>query len=385
MKRIISLALTAIMLVVCAMPTLAANVGDVQAYTTYTDIVAYINHYLIESYNIDGYTVIVAEDLANYGFDVVWNGADRTLSISRNLSKNKVTQPTIPFETPASKVGKQALPVLVTDIKTYLGGVEVQSYNIGGRTVISFDSLAKFGAVKWDGTMRTLKLWVEDGLEMCSVMQQPQKLPLVTLYAPDGRTTQVEQAEVEAYKKVGWYENRYAAVASQLPAHNLKIFEVEVEINSVGGVEPIIRWRNDSGKTIKYIYFTVVPYNAVGDIVSCRISGDSTEYLQVTGPYEPYNKAKASFIFQKGKRQFVYNGPDGTPQFYDSNGGGFVKLTPSDLDYGFDSSASWDPIWYNYSVERVVITEAEVIYMDGTSEKFYNPPVWGDAFIKAGL
>ena len=57
----------------------AANVGDVVGFTRYTDIVASINNHNIASFNIDGYTGVVAEDLRNYGFDVQWVDACNVL------------------------------------------------------------------------------------------------------------------------------------------------------------------------------------------------------------------------------------------------------------------------------------------------------------------
>jgi hypothetical protein len=84
MKKFIT-AFCAIGIVITALSTTAlANIGDTIGYAKYTDISAYINHYPIASYNINDYTAIVAEDLRNYGFDVAWNGNDRSLSITRN-------------------------------------------------------------------------------------------------------------------------------------------------------------------------------------------------------------------------------------------------------------------------------------------------------------
>ena len=41
--------------------------------------------------------------------------------------------------------------------------------------------------------------------------------------------------------------------------------------NSAGGVDLYINWKNLSDKVIKYAYFTVVPYNSVNDIVTCKV------------------------------------------------------------------------------------------------------------------
>ena len=45
--------------------------------------------------------------------------------------------------------------------------------------------------------------------------------------------------------------------------------------NSAGGVNFRVVWQNTSDKVVKYCYFTVVPYNAVGDAVYCTIRRES--------------------------------------------------------------------------------------------------------------
>lgn len=47
------------------------------------------------------------------------------------------------------------------------------------------------------------------------------------------------------------------------------------EPNSASGVDCNIVWKNISSRTIKYITFTVVPYNAINDTVTCGIRGYS--------------------------------------------------------------------------------------------------------------
>ena len=50
---------------------------------------------------------------------------------------------------------------------------------------------------------------------------------------------------------------------------------------------PTVCFRNNSNKTIKYVTFTLVPLNAVGDRTSCTISGRSAVTAQVVGPIAP--------------------------------------------------------------------------------------------------
>lgn len=148
-----------------------AQIGDVSGYTRYTDIAAYINHFAIQSYNYMDTTYIVAEDLRNFGFRVDWNGEDRTLNISRDSDNNSINQCSIPHSVPRDMVGQNAMPILETDIQTYINGALTDSGNIDGKTVIPFKALGQFGNVEYDDSIRAAKLWVEDGLQTNTVMQ----------------------------------------------------------------------------------------------------------------------------------------------------------------------------------------------------------------------
>jgi len=132
----------------------ADDIGDVKD----TDIVAFIDESAIESYNYNGYTYIIAEDLMNYGFDVVWNAADRTLKITRE--KYNFTPYVMDN---LNQIKKDATfqtlyHVYKTDIKTYVNDTEIPSCNINGRTIIWIESLDVFGHCIYDNDIRTIKL-----------------------------------------------------------------------------------------------------------------------------------------------------------------------------------------------------------------------------------
>ena len=95
--------------------------------------------------------------------------------------------------------------------------------------------------------------------------------------------------------------------------------------NSVGGVRVPIGHKNMSDKTIKYITFEVVPYNAVGDIMRCEIRDYANFGCQATGPY--------------------------------ATGEGLAG----------NNSAYWDCVWYNSTITSVQLTNIDIEYMDGTS------------------
>ena len=149
MKKSISLLIALIMIVsLVPMGVSAANVGDVTGYAQPTDIVAMINGYQLESYNVNGLTYIVAEDLRYYGFDVYFDDTTRTLSVNRNYNLSTIDpQRTNPNFWNAANATKTN--ILYTDIVTYVNNEYVASSNINGKTIINFNELARFGEVSY--------------------------------------------------------------------------------------------------------------------------------------------------------------------------------------------------------------------------------------------
>ncbi len=149
--------LTLIPTVVFADSSAKYKVGDVLNYTVYTDIRTYINEKPIQSFNIDGYTAIAVEDLKIYGFDVEWDEKGRILNVTNENSEVVNPSVQIPYVS-NDLIGKKALPVLYTDIKTYINGEEVESYNIGGKTIINIAKLNQFGNINWFPSSREIKI-----------------------------------------------------------------------------------------------------------------------------------------------------------------------------------------------------------------------------------
>ena len=95
--------------------------------------------------------------------------------------------------------------------------------------------------------------------------------------------------------------------------------------NSAGAVDVQMEFRNKSYKAIKYIYYTVTPYNAVDRPVACTVTGKSDVRLQFTGPL----KAESNLI-----------------------------------DY------IWRDVWYGYAIDHYVIKKIEIDFMDGERVSF---------------
>ena len=136
----------------------SAKVGDVNGKALHTDIVAYVNHYALPSYAVNGTSCIVAEDLRNFGFDVSWDGDSRSLTIIRNEQLDIVEQ----YVSKNEKTGSFFADTLETDIQVFAAERKLTSYAINGYTMIPIEELTMFGEVYWVAEERAIKLWVED-------------------------------------------------------------------------------------------------------------------------------------------------------------------------------------------------------------------------------
>lgn len=218
-----------------------AKASNIIGKTVYTDIVASINDYNIESYNINGYTGVIAEDLRNFGFNVEWRPEEFALYITR-ANTNIVQSTYIAPEISKSQIGKKAHNLYQTDVKTYINGNLVTSYNINGRTIIHFDDLGVFGNIKYDNSLRRLDIDI-DGLNY--KISPPQKYS--TQFSPSG---------------------------------------LYFKTNSAGGIQ--VRWTavNNTNKTINYYTTTYYMFNSVGDFAYDRW-GNNSFSIKTVGPVAP--------------------------------------------------------------------------------------------------
>ncbi len=203
MKKIgISILLTAFLFILPA-PASAVICGEVLT----TDITAYIDEQPIESYNINGYTYVFAEDLKDYGFDVAWDGNARTLSIerSRNAERGFLSMEKVNIKKSDVPFAKHAYDVYETDIQTFIGGKAVQAYNIDGKTLIFFEDLAEYGFCSYDNNTREIKLDMA-GFDAKILLEASEKEELLLSYQDfDDRTeTTTYIGDVENGKPNGY-------------------------------------------------------------------------------------------------------------------------------------------------------------------------------------
>ncbi len=160
MKKIIGIILSSIIALAAVFPVYAQLTVIGKVLTT--DIVAFIDEQPIESFNIGNRTYIVAEDLSGYGFDVVWNAAERSLSINKNPNAKRAFLPVEKINTKKSEI----IPlqflcnVYATDIKTYMDSERIEACNVDGKTMIRIDLLSKYGYCDYDDKTRTVKIGI---------------------------------------------------------------------------------------------------------------------------------------------------------------------------------------------------------------------------------
>lgn len=163
LKRVMSLGLAIVAMVsLFSVSVQAAEVGDVIGYAQPTDIIATINGYQLQSYNVNDYTYICVEDLSYYGFDVSFDMDSRTLEFSRNYDITYIDPQNTNPDFWSIGVVTERKNILYTDIGTYANGEYISGSNINGRTIINFDELARFGEVSYDNDRREISLYVED-------------------------------------------------------------------------------------------------------------------------------------------------------------------------------------------------------------------------------
>ena len=176
----------------------SAKIGDKIGTALFTDIVAYINHYAINSYIVNGQSVIVAEDLINYGFKVEWSEQARALYISRSQS-SKVNPTAIKKNLIP---GTAVYDVLETDISVYANSQKITSYSVNGYTALPLEELTMVGEINWHPQSRTLKMWVV-GVDV-SPVQQSVEILYVPMYSTDGKVKWLTPYNTIAYKNDGW-------------------------------------------------------------------------------------------------------------------------------------------------------------------------------------
>lgn len=147
MKRLI-----VILLLLIITTGMCANASsDIPAY--YTDIKSYINVSSIPSVNINGETYVLIEELNKYGFEVVWNESERTLTVNEGeyISYNEIVME-------ESVSGELSFNAKETDIRLVVKDTSLPCLWSPKGIITHFDNLGLFGSVKWYDKERKIRL-----------------------------------------------------------------------------------------------------------------------------------------------------------------------------------------------------------------------------------
>ncbi len=247
MRKIVCLVLSLILST--GVLTVNAKIGDVIGTAFNTDIVAYINNWAIPSYAVNGQSVIIAEDLRNFGFSVKWNGDDRTLNIT---GVTDIIVSEMDFAK-AAKTGSKFADVLETDIKVYADGHKISSYAINGYTMIPIEELDMFGSCVWVPEERAIKLWLDE------------------LHMRD--TKQIIDTKVIGSPCADKFFTGESGMG--------------FSVNSADGITLLWVGKNNSGKTINYYTLYYSLYNPVGDPAYDEITNSNVVKSKFVGPVPP--------------------------------------------------------------------------------------------------
>ena len=130
--------------------------GDVIGNVLNSNIKNFIDEYRIPSYIINSKAAIILNDLKNYGFDVNYDNATRTSSVTHNPNK-KIT-PITDFEESSAPSGTIIrFQYVYTDIVAKVNGKVVPSFNIRGYLAIFFEDLKDYGIFNYSNATRESK------------------------------------------------------------------------------------------------------------------------------------------------------------------------------------------------------------------------------------
>ena len=131
-------------------------------YIAATDMRTFIDGDEVPTFaHTNGGAYIIAEDLKDYGYDLYWDEATKTLNVYRNA--NKANTP-IPMESyrQAAK-GSKCFDISDTPVslKLWYGDSSYQPslvYNLNGYIAVSVDELKCLGQFSWDDATRTITI-----------------------------------------------------------------------------------------------------------------------------------------------------------------------------------------------------------------------------------
>ncbi len=132
----------------------------------FTNMRSFINGFEVPTFVCEPYTLVVADDLAAYGFDTQWNEAEHTLYLEYNAEKEYSP---VPMDYYRNKGGVKAFDI-VKDHSVKVAVVRGEEkifmenvYVVPGYTFISFDEIGKIFRYEWNVLEKTGNMSVDGG------------------------------------------------------------------------------------------------------------------------------------------------------------------------------------------------------------------------------
>jgi uncharacterized protein YjdB len=198
----------------------------------------------------------------------------------------------------------------VTSVKLNVSSVKLLNSKTGILKVTVLPSNATNKTVSWKSS--NTKVATVDGYGKIKTVGAGTATITCTAKDGSGKKTTCKVNVVSLKTQIVVYSNTTGTVR-----HNYTSF-----------VDLYVHWVNNSSKTVKYVYFYVVPINAVNDVVYDEMDGHSLFIAKETGP------------FKTGQGNKGYSGT---------------------------SRKCWQGAWYNSTIRQAIFTKIEIDYMDGTS------------------
>jgi|GEM_PF-5572962 len=196
-KKLLFLFLTVVIMLSSFTSVSANNSYEV----LYTDIAVCINHYNIPSFAVNGTSVVVVNDLGQYGINTQWLPYYKGFSLS--VDKDATIIP-VKYETDINQIGTVAGYAQMNVTPVFINGQQIPSYTLNGYTFVPVESLNLLGDVYWVPEHKVLKLWIE-GL--------PSKYAFEPAPINEASKIYKETLEtVEVYRAAGEYETALSAL-----------------------------------------------------------------------------------------------------------------------------------------------------------------------------
>lgn len=169
-KKVLKFCIMFCFLVSFSVTLVHAKSGDVIGKVYSSDILATVNGYPIQSYNIGGKMLISAEELKNYGFSVWYDDSTRRMDVT--IWDGKVSESALNANIPRGKTGRIVGTLYETNIVVLVNGIEAKSYAINDKIFVCLEELgdltnspnAEYGYSKyymkceWDSKNRVISL-----------------------------------------------------------------------------------------------------------------------------------------------------------------------------------------------------------------------------------